>query len=72
MKRYLIRKNCEYSIEIDAEDEDAALSQADAAKSEDWIEAWSSLEVDSEDELSSIEERCHFCEQKHRLDKPCG
>ena len=46
--RYLIRRNCEYSLEIEADSEDEAFAQAEKAKDSEWSEAWSGLEIEEE------------------------
>lgn len=46
MPLFLIRVNCEYSIEVEAPDADAALRSAELVDLEDWSQAWSEAEVE--------------------------
>lgn len=47
MTKWLVRMNCEYSIEIEAETKEAAIKQAGATDLEEWpIQAWSTMEAD--------------------------
>lgn len=50
MPRYLVRKNCEYSLEVEAENPDKALEEAGRHALEKWIEAWSPSEVEVDTE----------------------
>lgn len=50
MKTYLVRRNCEFSVEVEAEDEDAAIAAATALPDEDWQQAWSEAEVEWDEE----------------------
>ena len=45
---YLIRKNCEYSIVVEAETGDAALLKAEFIPLDVWDTAWSDLEIDAD------------------------
>ncbi len=48
MKKFLVRQNCEYSLLVEAETEDAALLRAEDSMRENWDAAWSSMEVDQD------------------------
>ncbi len=45
-RSFLVRQNCEYSIEVEAVDEEDACSQANAVPISDWGQAWSSMEAE--------------------------
>jgi len=47
-KTFIVRQNCEYSIEVAADDEEEAISMANAQATEDWCQSWSSLEAEEE------------------------
>ena len=47
-KRFLIRTNCEYSIEIKAADADKALKKADKIELAEWSQAWADTEAEEE------------------------
>ena len=47
-KGFVVRQNCEYSVFIEAEDEEDAITQANAIPLHDWSQAWSSLEADED------------------------
>lgn len=44
--RYLVRTNCEYSIEVDAASEKDALRKTEAIDFNEWAQAWSPLEAE--------------------------
>jgi hypothetical protein len=46
MPRYLIRKNCEYSLEVEADDVVKATEKAEAVASPSWNQAWSPYEAE--------------------------
>lgn len=48
LKKYLLRKNCEYSVEILAENDDDAFFKGDDPFL-DWSEAWSPIEIDEDE-----------------------
>lgn len=51
MPRYVVRTNCEYSIEIDADiSPDEALAQAAAIDLNLWTQAWAEFEVEEEED----------------------
>ena len=58
--RFEIRKNCEYIIEIDAENADDAMDQANKLDLDGWDQAWSGIEAEELpgvlDKLAAIEE----------------
>ena len=47
-KTFLVRQNCEYSITVEAVDEEDACSQANAEPLGDWGTAWSSMEAEED------------------------
>ncbi len=49
MPLFMIRQNCEYSVEVEAEDEEEALEKvANELPAEEWATSWSSREVDTD------------------------
>ena len=48
MERFLVRTNCEYSIEIEAATPDEAMEKAQAIDVAEWGQAWAPIEVDEE------------------------
>jgi hypothetical protein len=46
MKTYLVRMNCEYSYQLEAENEAQALEEVMKIHHEHWDKAWSSTEVE--------------------------
>ena len=50
--RYMVRTNCEFSIVVEADDEDAAVLVADTIDTRDdrWTKAWAPLEAEETDE----------------------
>ncbi len=54
-KRFEVRGNCEYVIEVEAETADEALAKANKIDMEDWSQAWAPNEVEE------IEEVCPNC-----------
>ncbi len=50
-KSFIVRKNCEYSIAIEAVDEADALRQADAIPTLEWTAAWSEHEAELEGQV---------------------
>jgi hypothetical protein len=49
LKPFLIRQNCEYSIEIEAADAEEAIEKAGHIDfDQHWTQAWSPMEVDEE------------------------
>ena len=47
-KSYLVRQNCEYSVSIDATDDEDAVTQANAIPLSDWGTSWSSMEAEED------------------------
>jgi len=45
---FIVRLNCEYSIEIEAEDADGAMDKASEVDCADWNQAWSVIEAEEE------------------------
>ena len=50
MPKYLLRKNCEYTLLVDALDENQAIDRAEEFDLEDWDRAWSQVEAEEETE----------------------
>jgi len=49
VKRFLVRANCEYSIEVEAADAEEALEKASHIDfDQHWTHAWAPMEVDEE------------------------
>ena len=48
MPWFIVRKNCEYSIGIEAESADAAMAQAETLESHEWATAWSPMTAELE------------------------
>ncbi len=49
LKRFLIRANCEFSIEVEAADAEEAIEKAGHIDfDQHWTHAWAPLEVDEE------------------------
>lgn len=48
LRRFLIRRNCEYSIEVDAETEEEAINEANSNPLDEWTQAWSPTEVEDD------------------------
>lgn len=48
-KRFLVRKNCEYSLEVEADDEDEAFREAAKVPDSNWTQAWSVVEAEEEE-----------------------
>lgn len=48
-KVFLVRKNCEYSVQVLAKDEDEAMEKAAKLPSSSWSEAWSPFEAEEDD-----------------------
>ena len=46
LRRFLIRTNCEYSLEVEARDADEAMSMADKIDVGEWNQAWASVEAE--------------------------
>ena len=46
LNKYLIRRSCEYSIVVEAINEDMALTLANATELHNWDQAWSHDEVE--------------------------
>lgn len=46
MPRFLVRTNCEYSIEIEAANADEAIEKAQAIDVEEWSQAWADVEAE--------------------------
>lgn len=47
MPKYIVRVNCEYSIEVEAHDHEQAQAKASAIDVVDWdMKAWSDIEVE--------------------------
>jgi len=49
MKSYLIRRNCEYTLVVEAESDTEALETANAENISEWSEAWSDDEIDEDE-----------------------
>lgn len=49
LKRFLVRANCEYSLEVEAGDADEAVSKADDIDVAEWSQAWAPIEVEAEE-----------------------
>jgi len=45
-KRYLVRLNCEYSIEMQGDDPQMAMAKAQKIDVASWITAWSPIEAE--------------------------
>lgn len=50
MPIFLVRRNCEYSIEIMASDADEAMNKAGKVPDDQWGQAWSDWETECDDE----------------------
>lgn len=48
MPRFVVRTNCEYSIEVEADNADEAMAKADKIDVADWQQAWAPFEADEE------------------------
>lgn len=46
MPQYLVRTNCEYSIEIEAASADEVMEKAQAIDVEEWGKAWAEVEAE--------------------------
>lgn len=46
MQEFVVRRNCEYSTVIEAEDADEAYAIASNQDAHDWQTAWSDIEVE--------------------------
>lgn len=55
MAKFVVRTNCEYSLEVEAASEDEALAKADAVDCAAWMQAWAPMEID-EDESEKPDE----------------
>ncbi len=66
MKSYLIRRNCEYTLVVEADSDSEALSIACESSMKDWSEAWSDDEID-EDE-SEMDDNSRFYEDPSLTD----
>ena len=54
-KKYLVRDNCEYSLEVEAESAEKAMELASKIPHSDWSQAWAPREVEEpEDEAPVI------------------
>lgn len=49
-RTFMVRMNCEYSIEIKAADEEEATDKANRIPPDDWTYAWSETEAEDTDE----------------------
>ncbi len=45
-KRYLVRVNCEYSLEMQGDDPQMAMDKAQRIDVASWIQAWSPIEAE--------------------------
>lgn len=45
IKTYLARLNCEYTIEVEAETPEDAIKKAEQIETDDWGQAWSTIEI---------------------------
>lgn len=45
---YIVRKNCEYSMRIEAESEEEAVLKSETVPLDEWIQAWSTTETEPE------------------------
>ena len=48
MKHFIVRLNCEYSLDVDAEDMDDAIAQANEIDCSEWSQSWSCIEAEEE------------------------
>jgi hypothetical protein len=48
MPKYLVRESCEYSLLVEAADEEEARSKAAEVHHSDWETAWSGVEVEAD------------------------
>ena len=48
MPNWIVRLNCEYSIEIEADDADGAMDKSNKISLEDWNQAYSGIEAEEE------------------------
>ena len=46
----LVRKNCEYSLDVEADSDEEALAKANAIPLSEWNQAWAPDEVESDGE----------------------
>lgn len=49
MKTYTVRTNCEYSVQVVAEDEEQAIEQVRFIDLETWDKAWADFEAEEEE-----------------------
>jgi hypothetical protein len=49
MAKHIVRKNCEYSMAIEAESAEEAIQIADKIPDNEWNQSWSALEVEEEE-----------------------
>lgn len=49
MNTYLVRTNCEYSLEVEARSKDEALALAGQKAVSSWGQAWAPMEIDDDD-----------------------
>ena len=47
MPLFLVRKKCEYTLVVDADNADSALSQTENSPLDHWARAWSRSEVET-------------------------
>jgi len=48
MPNFIVRTNCEYSIEVEADNENEAMSKADKIDVATWTQAWAPYEVEED------------------------
>jgi len=48
MPRFTVRTNCEFSLSVDADSADTAITQVQAVPFNDWDTAWAQIEADEE------------------------
>jgi len=71
MSKFLVRTNCEYSIEVEAEDEEAAVLAAGKIPVETWPhQAWAVGEAEA---YGPLDPECSVCRRRHPQDDrhPC-
>jgi len=49
MSEWVVRTNCEYSFSVEANTEEEAIEEAQKIDYDDWMQAWSPIEVEQEE-----------------------
>jgi len=56
MRRFLVRKNCEYTLAVEAEDDIAAMNKAIETPLEHWTQAWAADEAEDDDTTNGLDQ----------------